>query len=530
MTNRLDLPLRYREQLDALLREHVPGVEVWAYGSCVNGGSHDGSDLDLVLRSSTLEPLGYEYLELIEGLEQSNIPILVQTHDWARLPESFHREIQRNYVVLQAAQEEKANGKWHEASWGDLVTLEYGKSLREYRDSTGPYRVYGTNGPVGWNDEPLCHYPSVIVGRKGAYRGIHYSPEPFFVIDTAFYVKPKVEIDTRWAYYQLRTQDINGLDSGSAIPSTSREDFYALPVSLPPLPEQRAIAGILGALDDKIELNRRMNETLEQMARASFQSWFVDFEPVRAKMTGREPNLPPELWDLFPDRLVDSDLGEIPEGWAVGEIGDVATQRRQGVKPKDIGPDTPYIALEHMPRKCVALSERGKAEGLASGKFRFRKSDILFGKLRPYFHKVGVAPLDGVCSTDIVVVSPKTSDWFGFALGHLSSPEFVDYTDATSTGTRMPRANWQDMASYKIPLPRLEIARSYAKLVRPWIDKIISNIHESYSLATQRDTLLPRLVSGELWVEVTAPNLRLPDCGDTLPTDRIRNGLNAGST
>ncbi len=100
MTDRLDLPRRYRKQLEALLRQHVPGVEVWAYGSRVTGESHEGSDLDLVLRSPTLEPLGGEYLDLIEALEESNIPILIQAYDWARLPESFHKEISRNYVVL----------------------------------------------------------------------------------------------------------------------------------------------------------------------------------------------------------------------------------------------------------------------------------------------------------------------------------------------------------------------------------------------------------------------------------------------
>ena len=159
-----------------------------------------------------------------------------------------------------------------------LQLLEYGKSLRGYNATTGPYEVYGTNGPIGCHSEALCPYAGVIIGRKGAYRGVHYSPDPFFVIDTAFYLKPKVEMDTRWAYYQLLTQDINGMDSGSAIPSTSREDFYSLPVDVPSLPEQRAIAHVLGTLDDKIELNRRMNETLEEIARALFKSWFVDLD------------------------------------------------------------------------------------------------------------------------------------------------------------------------------------------------------------------------------------------------------------
>lgn len=101
MTDRLDLPLRYREMLDALLQKYVPSAEVWAYGSRINGRCHEGSDLDLVIRSSTLEPLDYEYDELLEALEQSSLPILVQAHDWARLPESFHREIERDYVVVQ---------------------------------------------------------------------------------------------------------------------------------------------------------------------------------------------------------------------------------------------------------------------------------------------------------------------------------------------------------------------------------------------------------------------------------------------
>ena len=251
---------------------------------------------------------------------------------------------------------------WHEATWGDIATLEYGKSLRGYQASTGPYRVYGTNGQIGWHTEPLCLHASVVIGRKGAYRGVHYSPEPFFTIDTAFYLKPKTEIDARWAYYQLLTQDINGMDSGSAIPSTSRDDFYVLPVTIPPLPEQRAIAHILGTQDDKIELNRRMNQTLEAMTRAIFQDWFVDFGPVRAKMEGQDPSLPPKLWDLFPDELVDSELGEIPEGWEVKRIEDVAEHVRMGPFGSSIKVSTfvndgiPIISGQHLNGTLLEVS------------------------------------------------------------------------------------------------------------------------------------------------------------------------------
>ena len=124
---------------------------------------------------------------------------------------------------------------WRIERWRDIATLEYGKSLKGYRESGGHIRVWGTNGPIGWHTEPLCKSAGIIIGRKGAYRGVHYSPEPFFVIDTAFYLKPIVDFNLMWAYYELLRLDINGMDSGSAIPSTSRDDFYSIPVRVPPL-------------------------------------------------------------------------------------------------------------------------------------------------------------------------------------------------------------------------------------------------------------------------------------------------------
>jgi hypothetical protein len=130
-------------------------------------------------------------------------------------------------------------------------------------------------------------------------------------------------------------------------------------------------------------------------------------------------------------------------------------------------PDTPYIALEHMPKRCIALSDWDLAIGVESNKFEFRKGEILFGKLRPYFHKVGVAPVDGVCSTDIVVVAPRTPQWFAFVLGLVSSDEFVEYTNAGSTGTKMPRTSWTEMARYDIALPAEPLARALTERLRP---------------------------------------------------------------
>ncbi|MCX8086870.1 MAG: hypothetical protein N3C63_08215 [Rhodocyclaceae bacterium] len=154
-----------------------------------------------------------------------------------------------------------------------------------------------------------------------------------------------------------------------------------------------------------------------------------------------------------------------------------------------------------MPKRCIALSEWGIADGLESNKFEFRKGEILFGKLRPYFHKVGVAPVDGVCSTDIVVIAPKSASWFGLVLGHASSVEFVDYTNAGSTGTKMPRTSWAEMSRYPIPLPSQSVAHEFTERLQPLVNRIIADIHESRTLAHLRDTLLPKLISGQLRVK-----------------------------
>ncbi len=301
--------------------------------------------------------------------------------------------------------------------------------------------------------------------------------------------------------------------SQTGVPSIAQPVTYlrTIEIPLPPLTEQRAIAHILGTLDDKIEMNRRMNETLEAMARALFQSWFVDFDPVRAKAEGRDPGLPPPIADLFPDSFEDSELGEIPKGWRIGRFGDVAENPRRGVQPPDMEPSTPYIALEHMPRHCIALSEWGSADGLESNKYEFQKGEILFGKLRPYFHKVGVAPVDGVCSTDIVVVTPLSKSWFGFVLGHAASADFVEYTNSGSTGTKMPRTSWSEMKRYPIVVPPKPISESFTEQIRSEIDRIIAGIHEFRTLAALRDTLLPKLISGE--VDVSKLNIAAYEAG-----------------
>jgi type I restriction enzyme, S subunit len=294
---------------------------------------------------------------------------------------------------------------------------------------------------------------------------------------------------------------IRAIAVGATMPSLNTKILSNIPVPYPrDVNEQRAIAHILGSLDDKIELNRRMNATLEGIARALFKSWFVDFDPVHARRGERESTLPPEVLALFPAAFEESELGPIPVGWETGTFGEIAKNLRRNVDPDDWPPHTPYIGLGHMPQQSIALTEWGESQEVGSTKRQFKQGEILFGKLRPYFHKVGIAPVDGICSTDIVVAMPRQPVWYAYTLEHLSSSEFIDYTTAVSTGTKMPRTKWRDMKQYEIVVPPKEIALIFNQSVEPMFNRIQHNILESRTLADMRDTLLPRLISGELRV------------------------------
>ena len=404
---------------------------------------------------------------------------------------------------------------WRTGVWGELATLEYGKSLRGYRATSEGFRVYGTNGPIGWHSDPLCVYPSVVIGRKGAYRGVHYSGEPFFVIDTAFYLKPKVAMDTRWAYYQLRTQNINGLDSGSAIPSTSREDFYSLPVEVPPLDEQRAIARVLGALDDKIELNRRMSATLEAMARALFKSWFVDFEPVRAKVEGRPSGLPPALDALFPASFEASELGEIPSGWGVRSLDGVAeTVRGRSYRSAELAEsDTALVTLKSFARGGGYRPDGLKpytgtykpAQVVGPGELVIACTDVT--QAAEVIGRPAIVPADPrftalVASLDTLIIRPRdvAAAPVPFLYCLTSEPSFTQHTYAHVSGTTVLHLSKEAVPAFKFALPPSDVMRAFIGLAEPAFKRMTDLSGESAATAAQRDALLPRLVSGEVLV------------------------------
>ena len=340
---------------------------------------------------------------------------------------------------------------------------------------------------------------TIIITARGTVGALAQLKTPMAFNQTCYAIQPKNGLDVEFLYWALKgtLTRMKLLTYGTVFETITMSTFDNWKIPLPSFSEQRAIAHILGILDDKIELNRRMNKTLEAMARAIFKDWFVDFGPVRAKMAGHEPYLSSELWDLFPDAFGDNGL---PKGWNNGILADIAESPKRSVSPMDVQQETPYIGLEHMPRRSISLDVWDCAGTVTSNKSIFKKGEILFGKLRPYFHKVGRAPVDGICSTDIVVVNPKGVNWDAFTLQYLSSDEFVNYTSQVASGTKMPRTSWKLMGQYQITHPTEQIASAFQTLLSPMINRIENNSLGTRHLATIRDVLLPRLVSGEIRV------------------------------
>ena len=445
--------------------------------------------------------------------------------------------------MLVEREERRVGGEWRTSTWGEEISLEYGKGIRGYTEAVGPYRVFGSNGPVGWTNKPLAPGPGVILGRKGAYRDVEYSPDPFFVIDTAYYVKPKTNLNMRWLYYAIKHHKLGKIDDGSPIPSTTRDAVYVRKFDVPPLPEQRAIAHILGTLDDKIELNRRMNETLEEMARALFKSWFVDFDPVRAKAALRNHAPPPPLncrglspqggsdWtverarayldgmdkniaDLFPDSFEDSELGPIPAGWEVRSLGEaVETVKGRSYRRKELTEsETALVTL-----KSFARGGGYRPDGLKSFAGTYSPDQVVHpGEIviactdvtqaadvigRPAIVQAA-AYRTLVASLDTLIVRPTRKCMTRTFLYFLAiNDEFVAHTYAHTTGTTVLHLAKNAVPSYRFIQPPTRLVQCFEDVAKLLLERIQAAQQESQVLAALRDTLLPKLISGELRVK-----------------------------
>jgi len=496
MTAPIDIRPHDLDTVRSILRAVLsPEVRVWVFGSRATWTTKDSSDLDLAIDAG--RPLTRdEESALRNAFEDSDLPYKVDVVDMQTVSETFRKIVERDRVKLPSFPEDgftELTG-WRQSTWGSEISLEYGKGIRGYADAIGPYRVFGSNGPVGWTTEALAPGPGVILGRKGAYRGVRFSSEPFFVIDTAYYVVPKNNNNMRWLYYAIIHHKLGEIDDGSPIPSTTRSAVYMRDIAVPPIPEQTDIASVLGALDDKIELNRRMNETLETMARAIFKDWFVDFGPTRAKAEGRAPYLAPELWSLFPERL--DDKGK-PEGWETVPLDKIANFVNGLAMQK-----YPVSGRGHLPVIKIAELRAGNANNsdLASSNiptdYIVEDGDVLFSWSGSLLHRIWTGGRGALNQHLFKVTSEKFPKWLYFYWIDRHMEDFR--ATAASKATTMGHIQRHHLAQAITIIPDNYVLKAADDLLSPLLCRCIANDLESRILTQIRDFLLPKMMSGEL--------------------------------
>lgn len=355
----------------------------------------------------------------------------------------------------------------------------------------------------------------IVFGRKGAVdRSALVKPEQsgWFLGSDGIRLRLPPSCDARFVAYQVQAPETRSWliqhATGTTMASLNQAIIERVPIVLPPLVEQRAIAHILGTLDDKVEINSQMNNTLETMARAVFKSWFVDFDPVRAKAEGRETGLPKEISDLFPDSFEDSELGEVPKGWKVGKVGDLLALNRNGLNPGAFEDEVfEHYSIPAFDEGRTPKIEEGQS--IKSNKFIVVPGCVLLSKLNPRTPRIWLpllsSPLRAVCSTEFLVTLPKHNSSQEFLYCLLSSDNFTTEFTTLVTGTSgsHQRVRPESLLNLNSVLPPLGIVQRFTGLVSPMLHRINQNLAESGTLTAQRDTLLPKLLSGEIRIANT---------------------------
>ena len=530
--NAIDIDPADRATVLELLHRHVPDCEVRAYGSRVTWRARPYSDLDLaVVGSDALGPLAL--MELREALANARLPFLVDVLEWDALPDSFCREIERTYVVLQEA---RVVDGWRDVAVGDIAHIVGGGT-----PSTKRPEYFG--GDVPWltpKDLSMPHGRYVTRGNRSlTEQGLHQSsatlvPERTVLLTTrapvgyvALAAQPistnqgfrnLVVRDEHWpefVYYWLlaNTAELERHASGSTFRELSGSVLKLIRMRVPSEDEQRRIADVLGALDDRIELNRRMCATLEEMASALFKAWFVDFEPVRAKMEGRWregeslSGLPAHLYDLFPDEFTDSEIGPIPAGWRACRLDEITDHLRETIDPSRS--PAQEFALYSIPSFDSGRSpEFAQGRAILSNKCIVHPSTVLMSRLNPDIERVWLIGAEigepAIASTEFAVLRPKSPIDVAFLYCSLRSDCYRNALVGLVTGTSKShqRVRPQALAATTLLIPDGRILAEFSRVASQWLGQVLILRSVSQSLIMIRDTLLPKLISGEV---------RLPD-------------------
>ena len=424
--------------------------------------------------------------------------------------------------------------KWQEYRIGDIADIVGGSTPSTSdptnfdgdipwltpKDLAGPHDRHISRGERNLSEKGLASCSSkllpagaVMLSTRAPIGYLAIAKNPIATNQGFRSLVPKKGFESEFIYYWLKA-NIDELErnaSGSTFKELSGSALANIKIRVPPYEEQCAIAHILGTLDDKIELNRRMSETLEAMARAIFKAWFVDFEPVRAKMEGRWrrgeslPGLPAHLYDLFPSRLVDSELGEIPEGWEAASLPELIEINPPRLLRK--GEIAPYLDMANMPTRGHAPSEI--VERTFGSGMRFTNGDTLVARITPCLENGKTAFIDflqndqiGWGSTEYIVLRPKPPlpEEFGYCLAR--SDAFREFAIQSMTGTSgRQRVQADSLSHFLLPrVPKL-VAEAFGCAIKPLFVRSSTAVRESRTLAAIRDTLLPKLISGELPVK-----------------------------
>ena len=524
------------ETVRQILQQQVPEFEVRAFGSRVSWTARETSDLDLVLM--TTEPLDVMCMaKLREAFTQSNLPYRVDLVDWASTSERFRKLIERDYVVVQRGNGTKGavtSSKWREVTLAELIDIKHGfafKGLSIHDEPLGDVLLTPGNFAIGggFKGERFKYYdgsipedfilsegdllvtmtdlskrsdtlgyPALVPANTDGRRYLHNQRLGKIL------PKRDGEICTRYIYYVMCSteyrHEVLASATGTTVKHTSPNRIKQYRFSLPPLPEQRVIAHILGTLDDKIGLNRRMNETLEAMTQALFKSWFVDFDPVRAKVEGHDTGLPQHLANLFPDRLVASELGEIPEGWEEKPLDEIAVFQNGLALQKY----RPQANEERLPVVKIAQLRTGRPDSgeWATTNIRpecvIRDGDVVFSWSGSLMVRVWCGGPAALNQHLFRVSSTRHPKWFFLhnIYSHLSDFQSIAAGKATTMG-HIKRHHLSD-ALCAVPASRLFTVADGPLSVM--LKQSLSLSIQSRVLTALRDTLLPKLISGDLRV------------------------------
>ena len=401
-------------------------------------------------------------------------------------------------------------GEWAELPLGDVITLQRGFDLPSQNRKSGRVPIVSSSGISDYHSEIGVKGPGVVTGRYGTIGQVFLIKEDYWPLNTTLWVKDFHGNDPHFASYLLRTVDFQSCSDKSSVPGVNRNDLHRIPVLLPSLAEQKAIASVLGAFDDKIELNRRMNATLEAMARALFQSWFVDFDPVRAKLDGRQPiGLDEATAALFPASFQDSTLGHIPKGWEVKTADEVSTVGIGKTPPRmehqwfsENPADVPWMSIRDLGIAGVFISHTSEfLTAEAVEKFRIKRIPDNTVVLSFKLTMGRVAITDGkMLSNEAIAhfcLNPETTFGSAYLYCYLKGFGFDQLGSTSSIATAI---NSDMVRGMRVLVPPKGIAEAFERTVKPLFTQMKNIQKQSHTLATLRDTLLPKLLSGELRV------------------------------